>query len=98
MTGETDKPWEPGRKDRRVLLVLLAGAGELSGYPISRAAQVGSGHVYTILGRLERLGWVESDWQQDPPAGQPGRRRFYRLTARGRSGAMMALGLKESGK
>lgn len=97
MMGQTDKPWEPGQKDRRVLLVLLTKAGELSSYPISRASGVRSGRVLMILGRLERMGWVEPYWEQDPPPRQKGPRRFYRLTPRGRNEAM-ALGLEEPGR
>lgn len=90
------KQWKPGRRDRRVLLVLLTGSGRLSSYPISRAAQVRSGHVFIVLRRLEREGWVASEVEQDPPARQPGRRRFYRLTALGRYYGMKELGLEES--
>jgi PadR family transcriptional regulator, regulatory protein PadR len=41
-----------------------------------------AGTVYPILDRLERLGWVESEW--DDATERPGpRRRLYRLTADG---------------
>lgn len=83
------------RGERRVLLVLLTGASRLSGYPISRAAQVGAGHVYVILAGLERRGWATSDWEDGKPEGQ--RRRFYRLTPEGRTGAMELLGLETEG-
>jgi PadR family transcriptional regulator len=73
--------------------VLLSGAPELGGYTIARAAMTGYGRVYIILRRLERLGWVESDWESPEPLNRP-RRRFYRLTAGGRSQALAALGLK----
>jgi PadR family transcriptional regulator, regulatory protein PadR len=84
------------RSHRRVMLVLLSGARELSGYPISRAAMVGSGTVYIILARLEQLGWVASEWQ-DPNPLPPGwgRRRFYRLTPFGRERVLDLLGLKD---
>lgn len=84
------------RSHRRVMLVLLSAARELSGYPISRAAMVGAGSVYLILARLEGLGWVASEWQ-DPnplPPGQ-GRRRFYQLTPLGRERVLDLLGLKD---
>jgi DNA-binding PadR family transcriptional regulator len=84
---------KPTRATRRVLLVLLTGAGELSGYPISRAAMVGPGHVYVLLARLERIGWVASDWQESVPHGQPSPRRFYQLTRYGRAMALKMLGL-----
>ena len=82
------------RKNRRVLLVLLSGATNLSGYPICRAAGTGSGTVYPLLARLEREGWVTSEW--GPVFTDDGlRRRFYQLTADGRSEAYRMLGLEE---
>lgn len=78
------------------MLVLLSGAPRLSGYPISRAAMVGSGSVYLILARLERLGWVTSEWETpDPLPPDCGRRRFYRLTPDGRKQVLEVLGLSE---
>lgn len=82
------------RKDRRVMLALLSGASNLSGYPLSRAAMVGSGSVYVILARLERrLGGVAGEWGEFTPNG--GRRRYYRLTPEGRTRVMELLGLKD---
>jgi PadR family transcriptional regulator PadR len=83
------------RSRRRVLLVLLSGAPELGGYTIARAAMTGYGKVYVILDHLERLGWVESDWESPEPLNRP-RRRFYRLTGEGRMRALAALGLRAS--
>ena len=84
------------RSHRRVMLVLLTGASRLSGYPISRAAMVGSGTVYIILAHLEGLGWVSSEWETPNPLpdGQ-GRRRFYRLTTFGRERVLDLLGLED---
>jgi PadR family transcriptional regulator PadR len=52
-----------------------------------------SGTIYPILARLERIGWVESNWE-DPEAhiteGRP-RRRYYRLTREGAECAAEAL-------
>ena len=52
-----------------------------------------SGTIYPILARLERVGWVDSAWE-DPSAhekaGRP-RRRFYRLTLDGADHARAAL-------
>jgi DNA-binding PadR family transcriptional regulator len=84
---------KPTRATRRVLLVLLTGAGKLSGYPISRAGMVHSGNVYVILARLERTGWVAADWEHGKPEGQ--RRRFYRLTRYGQAQALKLLGLED---
>ena len=92
MTRKPKPAIKPTRATRRVLLVLLTGAGRLSGYPVSRAAQVGSGHVYVVLARLEREGWADSEWG---PESEHGRRRFYRLTPRGRYYGLQMLGLEE---
>jgi PadR family transcriptional regulator, regulatory protein PadR len=52
-----------------------------------------SGTIYPILARLERVGWVDSAWE-DPAAheqaGRP-RRRFYRFTPDGADQARVAL-------
>jgi DNA-binding PadR family transcriptional regulator len=52
-----------------------------------------SGTIYPILARLERIGWVESDWE-DPEThiaeGRP-RRRYYLLTREGAECAAEAL-------
>jgi PadR family transcriptional regulator len=85
----------PTRRMKRVLLVLLTGAPELSGYPICRAAATGPGSVYPELTRLERAGWVASEWEKGRPPGQ--RRRFYRLTPYGRRAAFRVLGLIDPG-
>lgn len=83
---------KPTRRTKRVLLVLLTGATNLSGYPISRAAGVGSGGVYVTLARLERAGWVGSRW--GAPNAKGDRRRFYHLTVQGRALAIGLLGLE----
>ena len=83
---------KPTRRMRRVLLVLMTGATNLSGYPISRAAAVHSGGVYVTLAKLERAGWVKSDW--GPPDERGNRRRFYHLTVQGRPLAIRLLGLE----
>lgn len=85
----------PTRKMRRVLLVLLTGAPELSGYPICRAAATGPGSVYPELSRLEHAGWVAAEWEPGPARPNGGRRRFYRLTAYGRHAAYGVLGLTD---
>lgn len=94
------------RRDRRVMLVLLTGAPELSGYPISRAGMVSAGGVYITLARLEQAGWVTAEWEPRPmdraavrlgvelPRSDQ-RRRFYRLTPKGRENALRVLGLKD---
>jgi PadR family transcriptional regulator, regulatory protein PadR len=79
---------------KRVLLVLLTGAPDLSGYVICRAAGMGSGSIYPELARLERAGWVDSYREVPDPAGRSPR-RFYRLTPEGRAAAFPLLGLTE---
>jgi PadR family transcriptional regulator, regulatory protein PadR len=85
--------WKPSRRERRVLLALLSGASNLSGYPLSRTAQVAGGHVYVILARLERQGWVTGEWETGKPEGE--RRRFYALTPEGRKVALLFLKLED---
>jgi hypothetical protein len=80
----------PGRRDRRVLLVLLSGAVNLGASTIAGAAQVPA--VGPSLTRLEVEGWAASDWS--PEVGGH-RRRLYRLTPVGRLRALAALGLEE---
>src|SRR5437016_352774 len=54
------------------------------GLEISKAAGLPSGSLYPILAKLERMGWVTSDWEQVDAheAGRP-RRRYYQLTPDG---------------
>lgn len=85
-----ERRWSRGA--RRVMLVLLSGAPRLSGYPISRAGMVGSGTAYPALARMEKLGWVEGEWETPNPLPE-GRRRFYRLTDEGRERVTDILGL-----
>ncbi len=61
------------------------------GLEISKLADLETGTLYPIMARLERVGWVESRWE-DPDLsisdGRP-RRRYYQLT---RDGAELARG------
>ena len=68
-----------------VLRALLDDPGnERYGLEIGAAAGLPSGTIHPILARLERLGWVESRWEEVDPS-QAGRpvRRYYRLTTDG---------------
>lgn len=64
-------------------------------YGLDLCAMTGlpSGTIYPIMARLERVGWVASNWE-DPNAhiaeGRP-RRRYYRLTEEGAECADEAL-------
>jgi len=63
--------------------------GQQHGYAISNAIQANSGDVlrvetgslYPALHRLEKQGWIKSEWKQSE-AGQ--RAKFYRLTPAGK--------------
>lgn len=50
---------------------------------------IGHGTVYKALGRLEEMGMLSSQWEQDPPDGRP-RRRLYELTATGTKAGLAA--------
>jgi DNA-binding PadR family transcriptional regulator len=67
--------------------------GEHYGLEISRAAELPSGSLYPILARLERDGWVTSEWEEldEHEAGRR-RRRYYRLSPDGIVWAQQALG------
>jgi PadR family transcriptional regulator, regulatory protein PadR len=68
-----------------VLSVLLGDPlGEHYGLEIANTAGLASGSLYPILARLERAGWVTSDWEEvnERQAGRP-RRRYYKLTPNG---------------
>ena len=68
-----------------VLRALLEEPGaERYGLEVGEAAGLPSGTIHPILARLERLGWVESRWEDVDPreAGRPAR-RYYRLTTDG---------------
>ena len=65
---------------------------EMYGLQICQAAELPSGTIHPILARLERLGWLESHWEDAAPQveGRP-RRRYYRLTEDGAERARIAL-------
>jgi hypothetical protein len=69
----------------KVLQVLMQKPrGTVSGADIARDTKLLSGTVYPILLRLERAGWLSSEWETLDPieAGRP-RKRFYTLTGVG---------------
>lgn len=94
MPRRNPREWKPNRRQRRVLTVLMTGAPSLSGYPVMRLAQTGAGTVYILLARLERLGWVSSEWEVLPFGEDRPRRRFYALTPEGRERVTELLGLE----
>jgi PadR family transcriptional regulator, regulatory protein PadR len=77
----------------KVLKLLLERPREsLAGSDISRKTGMLSGTLYPILLRLEKAGWLISEWERLEPseAGRP-RKRFYRLSAIGYNKARAAL-------
>lgn len=80
---------------RAVLQILLEEPGHSHyGLEICDKAGYQSGTVYPVLARLEKCGWLESYWEQDPaaqdraPSGlaRP-RRRYYRFSTDGAAAA-----------
>lgn len=65
---------------------------ETYGLQVCQDAGLPSGTIHPILARLERLGWLESRWEDaDPQAEGRPRRRYYRLTEDGAERARIAL-------
>jgi PadR family transcriptional regulator PadR len=65
---------------------------EMYGLEICKAAGLPSGTLHPILARLERCGWLESQWEDIQPTeeGRP-RRRYYHLSSLGAERARTAL-------
>ena len=65
---------------------------EMYGLEICAKAELPSGTIHPILARLEKLGWLESSWEEIDPheQGRP-RRRYYKLSADGAELARNAL-------
>jgi PadR family transcriptional regulator, regulatory protein PadR len=68
----------------RSLLARLLNAREQwsYGYGLAQLANIKFGTLYPLLIRLEKQGFLESEWQQQPTPGRPPR-HAYRLTASG---------------
>ena len=72
------------------LLMSVLARGESYGYAIiSRVRELSDGDlqwtegmVYPVLHRLEKKGWIASDWRESETGRQ---RRYYRLTDAGRA-------------
>jgi PadR family transcriptional regulator, regulatory protein PadR len=73
--------------------------GDHFGWAICRKTGLPSGTVYPILLRLERAGWIVSQWQEDYEPEKEGRprRRYYRLSAVGAARARAALSEARAG-
>ena len=72
--------------------MLIEPTREMYGLQICQDAGLPSGTVHPILARLERMGWLESHWEDVVPQeeGRP-RRRYYRFTNDGAERARIAL-------
>jgi DNA-binding PadR family transcriptional regulator len=65
---------------------------QMYGLEICAKAELPSGTIHPILARLEKLGWLESSWEEiDPHAQGRPRRRYYKLSADGAERARNAL-------
>ncbi len=78
------------RNSRQTLLLLealLLHPSQWShGYALSQRTALASGTMYPILMRLEKLGWLETRWEEELTPGRPPR-HLYRLTGSGREWA-----------
>lgn len=80
----------------RVLRLLLSSPnGRAYGMEVIEGADVGAGTLYPMLTRLEKIGWLTSEWEEIDPteAGRPAR-RYYSLTGAGRIEAAAQLDRK----
>lgn len=69
-----------------VLSILLESAGPVFGLEIMKRSGRPSGTVYPILERLERQGWIASEWEEHTDT-QLRRRRVYTFTPEGAAAA-----------
>lgn len=67
------------------------------GYSLSQDTGIASGTLYPILMRLEKLGWLETSWEDARVPGRPPR-HLYRLTGNGREWAREELRLARARK
>ncbi len=74
-----------------VVEALLQGGDKLYGLKIARDIGRPTGSVFPILARLERLGWVDSEWESTEATARGPRRRFYRLNPDGLAGARILM-------
>jgi PadR family transcriptional regulator, regulatory protein PadR len=73
------------REALRVLQLLEANPdAQHYGLEVIRATRVQAGTLYPILTRLERAGWLESNWENldEKASGRPAR-RYYTVTPQG---------------
>lgn len=70
----------------RVAVVLLADPdGRHWGYGVATTSGDLPGSVYPVLSRMESAGWLTEGWEEPGSVTDRPRRRYYVLTAEGRS-------------
>lgn len=75
------------RQTLAVLEALLVRAGDWHhGYSLSQQTGIPSGTLYPILMRLEKLHWLETEWEAAKTPGRPPR-HLYRLSGAAREWA-----------
>jgi DNA-binding MarR family transcriptional regulator len=65
-----------------VLSILMGSAEPIAGSAIAAESRLASGSLYPILIRLEKAGWIKSEWEDDEERAKP-RRRVYFMTPLG---------------
>ena len=66
-------------------------ASRLAGSDIWRETGIQSGTLYPILARLEKAGWLDSEWESiDPKEAARPRKRLYWITGLGQTEARSA--------
>ncbi len=70
------------RQTMVVLSLLIESGDPLAGSAIAAASELASGTLYPILIRLEKAGWIKSEWEDGEPGTKP-RRRLYCMTGLG---------------
>ena len=69
-----------------VLSILLESSAPVFGLEIMKRSGRPSGTIYPILDRLERQGWIASEWEEHTDT-QLRRRRVYTFTPEGAAAA-----------
>ena len=84
---------KPTVETLRVLALLLEEPGKARyGLDLAKDAGLKSGTIYPLLARLERSGWLTSDFEDiDPSVAGRRPRRYYRLTGTGEVAARAQL-------
>lgn len=70
-------------KQTMLVLSILMGSDEgVAGSTLAAESRLASGSLYPILIRLEKAGWIKSEWEGGDDSPKP-RRRLYSLTGLG---------------